>query len=778
MAGGATQLAHAQTLVLSPTTAEPGTSVTASWRGIVSPTANNWIGLHRAEDPSNYYIDWMFVNCTKTAGGIGRGSCLLSLPAGLAASSYEVRLHDTSSYTILARAAITVTTSARASSVTLAATPATVAAGNSVTASWNSIPGGTGTEWIGLYTPGAASNTYLAWMFVNCTQTASGPRAPGSCSFPIPGNLAAGAYELRLHASSSFTILARSGALSITAAGGGATAGTLTVTAVNASAPTVRVYPADSAGRGDGAASLTRSYGANTRVWLSASLRSGNNYFVKWQRNGVDYDSASTTNIVMNTADTMTAVYETPLCSGISVFPGTDSLRTAVARAPAGSTFCIKPGVHRFTATVTARTGDKYIGETGAILNGSKLLSSFTREGAYWVAANQTQQEPPFPTTTGTATGTYPMCAVATPACIYPEKVFINGQDLAQVTRLADVGPGKFFFDYAADKIYLYDNPTGRSVEATTGSGGIIGFVGGQPSVTIKNLVFEKFGGGDVSGSMHNALKTADGWVVENNEFRFNSYAGIAGFGKPVMRNNYVHHNGKYGVIGDGTLEGNIVSANNIDGFDTNNDAGGSKFHGTRGLMVRGNIFANNNGPAMWADYDNLNTTYENNIVENNSHVGIFHEVSCAAVIRYNVARNNNSVAAGRSLWHGAQIYLRSSKDTQIYGNDVTAAGAGGNTIGLRGGDGVFNPAGCGATELRNIAVRDNVVRMDATDVIGVVGGPPGYAAQIGVSFSNNTYFLSDLSGHNFSFEDRINYFTKEQWQAAGQDTTGRFFQF
>src|SRR5437667_9598367 len=209
------------------------------------------------------------------------------------------------------------------------------------------------------------------------------------------------------------------------------------------------------------------------------------------------------------------------------------------------------------TTTVIARTNDKYIGETGAILNGSKIVTSFVQSGGYWIATGQTQQEPPMQA----ANGVWPVCTSSAPACIYHERVFLDGQDLWQVATLADLGPGRFYFDYANDNIYLVDNPTGHTVEATTGTGGISWYSGGgSDSVTVKNLIFEKFGGGVVDLYAHNALKAVDGWRVENNEFRYISSMAVANFGNGVVRNNYIHHNGQYGVIGRGIIEGNVMS--------------------------------------------------------------------------------------------------------------------------------------------------------------------------------------------------------------------------
>lgn len=549
----------------------------------------------------------------------------------------------------------------------------------------------------------------------------------------------------------------------------------LSLDASNASSAFVRIYPNDTSGGSDGTAPINRTYKTGSRVWVSAPLRSGSNYFLKWQKNGADFDRASTTSLSLDANTSLTAVYETPSCNGIAVFPGTDSIRSAMASAPAGSTFCIKSGVHRFTREVVARANDKFIGETGAILSGAKIVNNFAREGSYWAATGQTQQEPAYPATNGG----YPVCNASTPACIYPEKVFVNSVELMQVTSLSALSSGEFFFDYANNKIYLADDPSGRTVEATVGAGGLIGYTNaGQGNVTVKNLVFEKFGGGDVSGSEHAALKAVEGWVVENNEFKQISAAGVLLFNGATARNNYIHHNGKYGLNGDGRVEGNVISYNNTDGFDPNNDSGGTKFHGTRGLVVRGNVVSNNVGRGVWTDFDNLNTVIENNLVEFNLEMGIFHEVSCSSAIRYNVARGNNSAMAGKSLWYGAQIYLRSSKDTEIYGNHIIAAGSGVNGVSLRGGDSPLNGPNCGSISLRSVWVHDNLIQLDTGDLHGVVGGGAGYGNSIGVSFTANTYLLQSLNAGYFFWDAAGNPMTKSQWQAAGQDTSGNFSQY
>jgi hypothetical protein len=103
---------------------------------------------------------------------------------------------------------------------TLAVSPTSVAPGGSVTATWSGIPSPTTTDWIGLYLPGAPDTSYLAWIYVSCSQTPGAAAAAGSCPFTIPGSLTPGTYELRLFSNNAYTRLATSNTFTVTGGGG------------------------------------------------------------------------------------------------------------------------------------------------------------------------------------------------------------------------------------------------------------------------------------------------------------------------------------------------------------------------------------------------------------------------------------------------------------------------------------------------------------------------------------------------------------------------------
>jgi RHS repeat-associated protein len=96
-----------------------------------------------------------------------------------------------------------------ATAATLTASPTTVGAGGSLTAAWSGISSPTGTDWIGLYVPGALNTAYLRFQYTNGA-------ASGSAAYSVPAGTAAGTYELRLFANNGYTLLATSNSFTVT----------------------------------------------------------------------------------------------------------------------------------------------------------------------------------------------------------------------------------------------------------------------------------------------------------------------------------------------------------------------------------------------------------------------------------------------------------------------------------------------------------------------------------------------------------------------------------
>jgi parallel beta-helix repeat protein len=361
----------------------------------------------------------------------------------------------------------------------------------------------------------------------------------------------------------------------------------------------------------------------------------------------------------------------------VVIKPGA-SIQSAVNHNPEGTTFTLKAGIYR-QQTVVPKNGNTFIGEPGAIISGARHLTSFTREGRYWVATGQTQQ--------GQATG---QC-IKNPdgtryeGCWYPEDLFIDDVPLWHVTTLSEVGPGRWYFDYDADKIYFADNPAGHKVETSVTRHA---FLGGAANVTIRGLIIEKYAVpaqfGAIHGYDHSSRALSTHWIIDNCEIRLNHGAGIRTGNKMQILKNRIHDNGQIGIVGEGDdilVDGNELAYNNYAGFSQGWEAGGSKWVKTHNLVVRGNYSHHNKGPGLWTDIYNIHTLYENNTVIENEGVGIFHEISYDAVIRKNTVKGNGK--AFDPWLYGAQILISSSRNAEVYNNTVEVAATAGNGIAI-----------------------------------------------------------------------------------------------
>jgi hypothetical protein len=142
--------------------------------------------------------------------------------------------------------------------------------------------------------------------------------------------------------------------------------------------------------------------------------------------------------------------------------------------------FTIRAGVHRLQS-ITPKSGQSFQGEPGAIVSGAKVLTGWVQDGSRWYVTGQTQQGP--------VSG---VCFLENPGCNKAEDLWIDGVLKWHATSLSGVVPGKWFFDYAADRIYVGDDPGGRSVETSVTT---YAFAGGAANVTVKGLVIEKYAG-------------------------------------------------------------------------------------------------------------------------------------------------------------------------------------------------------------------------------------------------------------------------------------------
>lgn len=452
----------------------------------------------------------------------------------------------------------------------------------------------------------------------------------------------------------------------------------------------------------------------------------------------------------------------TPPPGSISVSAGS-SIQSAVNAASNGATFWLEAGVHRMQE-VTPKAGQTFIGADGAILNGSRLITSFTQENGLNVASGQTQQ--------GDRNGTSFQAAGAERAG-YPEAFFINDQPLTPVDSLSKVTYGKFYFDYANDKIYFKDDPTDKKVEASASE---VAFTGTNNDVTIQNLIIEKYSSPVQYGAIHTQ---GANWTIDNNEVRLNYGVGIYTGDDANVTNNYVHDNGEMGLGGNGDrmfIDGNEIAFNGWwSGIEPGWEGGGTKWAETDLLVVTNNYSHDNHGYGLWTDINNHDTLYQYNTVVDNTDGGIVHEISADADIRDNIVIHNGFDQLNW-LW-GAGILLQNSKNVEVFDNQVQMDGGNGITLIQQARGATSSQIGSGTYGdyyVTGNSIHDNLVVGMNPDQ-GAVGMDADFAwsnmQNGGNTFNNNDYRVSNLSDDHWNWEQSYGWTAFKT--ATGFESTG-----
>jgi len=437
--------------------------------------------------------------------------------------------------------------------------------------------------------------------------------------------------------------------------------------------------------------------------------------------------------------------------SAITIFPG-ETIQAYVDAYPPGTAFLVKSGMHRLQS-VRPKTGNKFFGEAGTIMNGATRLTSFYRSGSYWVAPGQAQQ----------GVQNHGMCQAGYPRCSFPEDLFLDDAPLLHVDSLSAVGPGKWYFDYATDQVFFADDPTGRRVELGTRSAA---FYPTADYVHIEGLNIRKYANIAQHGAIDGVGRV--GWIVVGNIVALNHGAGIrVGANSQVLYNRVVK-NGQLGVTATGAgiqVVGNEISGNNRSKYWSTWEAGGTKFVNTTNLVVRNNYVHHNGGPGLWTDVDNIYTLFEGNTVDDNERMGIFVEIGYNTVIRNNTIRRNGFGHADY-IW-GAGILVAASPNVEIYGNLLDGNADGIGAAQQNRGWGTY-----GAHEISNLWVHDNVIR----NTIGWTGlvqdiGDPSYFTSRNNRFERNQYLLKGQWPFAWMNGTR----NENEWVQFGQDVSGSF---
>jgi parallel beta-helix repeat protein len=454
-------------------------------------------------------------------------------------------------------------------------------------------------------------------------------------------------------------------------------------------------------------------------------------------------------------------------CVGVAVHPG-DDVSAIVAGEPSKTTFCIAPGRYSITATIVPKTGDRLIGQPGAILDAGIPITGWHRTGAVWGAAAP-RTTPTFDYGGGYG-GSYEY-----PQAVFADDVFEGNRPLLKSgveyggrtigNGLATLRAGEYFYDYDDGTVYTGSDPVGRRVELVGLPDGVIHSY--EPDVMVRGLIVQgSLGDGIVTGS-------GSGWTVEWNNVRLNHSEGVRTTDGGQILDNYIHDNGTYGIAASGNsmrVVGNEVARNNTSRYrfadGECSDAGGSKITLSSNVLLENNWYYRNHCIGIWFDINNTNVTILRNRVDQNYENGIDYEISYNGVIRHNEV-------SGSPHW---AIVDSASPYVTIRGNSVTSTGDG--SIIINQGPRTDWPSANGPHYADHIRVYGNRVRM-YSGVTGAqeysVAGTPfeGVAFSPTNSFYDNHYIFPSLRRDWFDWATGP--VSISTWRGIGQDTTSRF---
>jgi hypothetical protein len=369
-------------------------------------------------------------------------------------------------------------------------------------------------------------------------------------------------------------------------------------------------------------------------------------------------------------------------CSGVSVPLGAD-IQSAVNANPAGTTYCLAAGVYRLSAPLTLKTGDTLWGAgpsptRGTMLSGARVMTGWVASGVNWYVSGVLP--PSYEDDDGQCED------LSTNLCHNFEDVFRNGSQLLRVAGLDQLGPGRFYADYAANRVYVRDNPAGVTMQI--GRTRAVNTVSGATDVVLRDLGVRYF----ASPSQAGALELGHRWKVFSVETSYNHALGFKITGNDAS---FTSGRSSYnGQLGGGVNRGRTFTIADVE-IDHNNaqalywvsdwESGGIKVtNGATGAVDHANVH-DNFGIGLWADGQAGDPAvanslrFQNSSIVRNSADGVRFEISSNGQISGNTVTDNGCDLLGRrgpqqiaGLPDGAGIDINSSVRVSVSGNIVS----------------------------------------------------------------------------------------------------------
>src|SRR5262245_22410958 len=199
----------------------------------------------------------------------------------------------------------------------------------------------------------------------------------------------------------------------------------------------------------------------------------------------------------------------------VDIWPG-QYIQGIINLYPGTTTFCLRAGVHYLTSSITPKTSDVFVGEYGAILDGSNWSTTDSTQAAFR-AHNQ-------------------------------DIDYVTIRNLV-IRKMPQRGIHAYY--------YMADHWTIEYNEIA--SGGDVGIVLSPSSVIRNNYIHHNTLGGYAGQQAHNT-------TLESNEIAYNGGDQKVGASTNVtFRNNFVHHNTDAGIWFDSDNTGTLIEGNRVE---------------------------------------------------------------------------------------------------------------------------------------------------------------------------------------------------------------------
>ena len=302
----------------------------------------------------------------------------------------------------------------------------------------------------------------------------------------------------------------------------------------------------------------------------------------------------------------------------VQIVPGSN-IQTAVNSFPGGTTFCIRAGTHSITSAVTPKSGNIFVGEYGAILDGSGWSTSDPNTGAFRS----------------------------------------HNEDIDDVTIRNLV-----IRNMPQRGIHAYYWMSDRwTVEYNEITGAQIGISAPNNSFIRNNKIH------------HNAVGGYNGWKIVNTVFEGNeiAYNGpthkVIGTDRVTFRNNFVHHNVNDGIFYDSDNTNGLIEGNRVE----DNGRAGIFYEVSSLAVIRNNTVSRQGDTGIFISTAKDVEIYGNTLEDNFRAIQYF--LNCDAVaggtISFDLSNNNthdNTIRVGNTSGAFANGfgYLSSCTSTQV----------------------------------------------------------------------------------------------------------------